>query len=206
MKDWESGSDDIIRTHFLKNHDLQLWTKPTVCKELAMIMLRHLVGPLVLLSVINSAAALPEAITINVTTTEQPSIITQIHSTTLIFVTCGFFAPAPTALFSITTSTITTLIPAVTSYPATVLETLIREITWEYRYYNSDPTSDMTSFASGIYTDAPVTTVLGGPMASGAIKGDGTVTGIVCECREQPAHTLTPCGAQCCVSTWAVWV
>jgi hypothetical protein len=132
---------------------------------------------------------------------EAPLFITQVWSTTTFFVTCGFFAPAATLMSSITKSTVTTIQPVVTSYPATVLETVISKWTLEYQAYFSDPKSDYSSTDSGIYTNPPRTTILLAPPTI-TPPVDGPVTGSACACPLQISHSITPCGNMCCPRTW----
>ncbi|KAE9364836.1 hypothetical protein N431DRAFT_474403 [Stipitochalara longipes BDJ] len=129
---------------------------------------------------------------------EAPSYITQIWSSTEFAGTCGQEAPAPTLLLSIGISTVTTIQPAVTTYPATILETVITKWTVEYDFYYTE--SSHPSIRSGITTQLPTTTVLlGPPNITPAFRTPAT--GTLCGCPLQTALNITPCGAICCLHT-----
>lgn len=134
------------------------------------------------------------------TVAASPLFITQIRSTTEFFVTCNVFGPGATLLSEITTSTITTIQPVVTSYPATVLETVISKVILENHFYYSNPSDDTISITSGFYTQQPTMTVVTAPPNIGPAAAS-PLTGSVCGCTLQPAHSITPCGAMCCIST-----
>jgi hypothetical protein len=116
-----------------------------------------------LVSSISSATAQPGTPEVSrapppISTISGLSFITKIWSTTETYVNYPGFV-GPTILSSITTSTVSTIEPVVTSYPATVLDTVISSVTWEYQYYYSDGTN-LTSITSGVYTKPLVTAVL----------------------------------------------
>jgi hypothetical protein len=126
------------------------------------------------------------------------SFMTQISSSAEFGGTCELEAPGATLLLLITVSTVTTIQPAVTSYPTTILQTVITEWTVRFDFYYTE--APYTSFRSGIESQPPTTTVLLGPPSITA-PFNAPVTGTLCWCSLQPAHNITPCGAMCCIHT-----
>jgi hypothetical protein len=177
-----------------------------------MNLLNHKFLILILCFAVNLTTTLPGTVAIRETTVPlmtadvaAPLFITQIWSTTEISVVCAFEAPAPTVLSEITGTTITTIIPAATSYPATVVLTVISQVSLEYQFYYSNPDPPFTSSESSVYTAVPTTTVLLAPpsitLAANATRAP--VTGSVCSCLLNTARSFTPCGLLwCCPHTW----
>ena len=131
--------------------------------------------------------------------TAAPSYITQVRSSTEFGGACGQEAPAATLLLSITISTITTIQPVVTTYPATIVQTVITEWTLRYEFYYTE--SADTSDRSGFETQVPTTTILlGPPNVTPAVNAPAV--GTLCLCPSQTAHNITICGAICCLHTW----
>jgi hypothetical protein len=98
----------------------------------------------------------------------------------------------PSVVTGITTRMATTLEPGpVTSYPATVIETILSTVTYEYRITRSDGSSS-TSFSSGTYT-VPSTWVVSKPQASDLASG--TSMGSL-PCDSCPAQSWVP-DSQC---------
>lgn len=120
-----------------------------------------------LVSALNLTTASPKYLAANDSIAPQttavvadPSNITQIWATTFFFVSCGFFAPAPTLYSTIAITTLTTIQPVATAYPATIVQTVISNETNAEHRYSSAGESDWFSISSGVSTLAPRTTVL----------------------------------------------
>jgi len=171
-----------------------------------MILSNQNLSALLLFSAISPATAFAGADEISEISVPQaagaiatPSFLTQIWSSTAFGGTCGNEAPEPTLLLSITFSTVTTIQPVVTTYPATILQTIITEWTLRYDFYFTE--SSGTSDRSGFETQLPTTTVLSGPPNVTSAVNTPAI-GILCWCPLQPDHNITPCGAICCSHTW----
>ncbi|TVY83034.1 Chitinase [Lachnellula suecica] len=125
-----------------------------------------------LISISAATSAQPENLSITSAaspSTQVPLFITKIWSTTETTVSYpGWFGP--TIFSMITTRTVTTIDPVVTSYPATFTEEVISSVTWEYRYYYSDGSS-LTSISSGVYTKTPTITLAGPTATAIAVAG-----------------------------------
>jgi hypothetical protein len=138
----------------------------------------------------------------------SPSYITETWAQTDAFVLCQFEAPAPTIQSAITLQSIFTILPVPTSYPATVVETVISEWTLAYHnYYNTDGSNDGISIRTDTSTLPPTTTVLlSAPDPTPFVTPPVTVTYQWCGnntiTKNTSTFTMTACGAIECHSTY----